>query len=147
MKRVRNRRYIRRNRPHKRGRYHLCATIIQRKFRAYMKRRYRTVCKNFDDDDCIELVAVSEIPKGLLMVVNGIAYSATGLAQWTMQSNLDPLTRDILPDGTHKECVSKIQKFLYSKTYGQRGFFRKTRPHRKLLKNLRKKDAYPCSST
>ena len=138
-RRTRNRSSNRKNRPFPKIHYQKCAIIIQRLFRKYLRYRYSQLCKNHDDDDCISLVPISEIPRDLLVIVDEIGYCATGLCKWTLRSNRDPLTRKKLPDDIRNLCVSKIQSFLISErnTFPRKGFFSKRRKYIKLLKVLK----------
>ena len=59
------------------------ATVIQTHFRKFMVNRYRNICpNNYDDTDYINLEKVSNIPKNLLVSIDGTGYNALSLLGW-----------------------------------------------------------------
>ena len=108
----RQRRLLRRRRPHKRSVYTAAAATIQRFFRAYLLRRYSSICQNYADTDCITLEPVSLIPRLLLVVLDGQAFDARGLVKWLVHSKTHPLTRRPIDPYTFVSCMQKLHYFI-----------------------------------
>ncbi len=92
---------------------HRSAAVIQRGFRAYLAGRYANVCpNNFDDADYINMERVSNIPRGLLVSIDGTGYNALSLLRWFCCKQVNPVTREPVDDAVPTECAAKILRFI-----------------------------------
>lgn len=112
MRSPRQRRYKRSQRLHPKQTYILAAVKIQRVFRKYLDRRFKSLCVNYEDDECIMLQPVSRIPRSLLIVMDKVAFDCRYLLIWLKRSNVHPLSRAELPKGIRKKCLKKVKMFL-----------------------------------
>lgn len=89
------------------------AVIIQTHFRIFLSKRYKDICpNNYDDSDYINLEKVSNIPKNLLVTIDGTGYNALSLLGWFCCKQVDPLTRKPICDKIPTECAAKILSFM-----------------------------------
>lgn len=89
------------------------ASTIQRCFRGFMEGRYRDTCpNNYDDNDYINLEKVSNIPRSLMVTIDGTGYNALGLLGWFGCKQVNPVTREPVDDSVPAECVEKIRGFI-----------------------------------
>ncbi|ACH46840.1 unknown [Feldmannia species virus] len=128
MRGPRLRRLKRRSRVHSGEKYEKSATAIQRCFQTYLAKRYAKLCRNYNDVECITLEPVSLIPRDVLIVIGGVGFDCRNLLQWLMTSNLNPLTRDVLPRDTRLVCLRKLHVFISRRE--PRGFRRRRRQTR-----------------
>lgn len=130
MRGPRCRRLKRSRRPHPKETYRKSAVVIQRSFRKFLGCRYDNLCLNSRDDECIMLSPVSNIPRGVLVVVDGMAFDSRHLLCWMTKSNSHPLTRDSLSDEVKKLCVDKAVLFLtleQKRISNRKGYFSRKR--------------------
>ncbi|AAR26837.1 FirrV-1-A13 [Feldmannia irregularis virus a] len=130
--RKRHRRLTRKQRPHARTVYLAAAATIQRFFRAYLAKRYRALCRNHADPECITLEPVSLIPRPLLVILDGHAFDARGLVKWLMNSKTHPLTRQPISSGVFVSCMRKLHVFILQNEKRDRGF-----SHRRMCTRVR----------
>lgn len=132
----RNRRKGRRDRKHSKKEYVRSCIIIQNAFRRYLKRRYSSLCSNYADDECIMLEPVHMIPRGVLMVIDRVAFDCRHLLSWMEKSNSHPLSRTPLQPSLKEACVEKVVVFLKkesSRISNSRGFFSRKRVLERIL--------------
>lgn len=132
----RRRRLKRSQRPFSKETYLKAARTIQRCFRRFLKYRYKKLCFNFEDDECIMLQPVSSIPRGVLVVVDNMAFDSRHLLSWMTKSNSHPLTRDPLPDELNKVCIDKAVLFLsreQRRISNRKGYFSRKRTLKRTL--------------
>lgn len=131
MRKPRNRRLARKNRPHPKQLYADMATRIQKQFREFCARRYIGLCVNYNDTDYISMNPVGEIPRDLLFVTNERGFDARELFTWMLKTNADPVSRKEFTKGQRKECAQRLRDFIKTsrKTQlGKKGFFSSHRP-------------------
>lgn len=108
----------------------MAATIIQRNFRKFLAVRYKELCpNNYDDQDYINLEKVSNIPRRLLVSVDGTGYNALSLLNWFCCKQIDPVTRKPVDDTVPTECAAKILEFIKHDR-----IFKKNKGHFKIRK-------------
>lgn len=130
MRGPRCRRFNRSQRPYSKETYNKSAAIVQRSFRRFLASRYDSVCLNSKDDECIMLQPVSNIPRGVLVVVDNMAFDSRHLLSWMTKSNSHPLTRESLSDDVKKTCVDKAVLFLtreQKRISNRKGYFSRKR--------------------
>lgn len=89
------------------------ASTIQKCFRRFLEQRYKDICpNNYDDHDYINLDKVSNIPRKLMVTINGTGYNALGLLNWFCCKQIDPVTRKPIDDSVPTECAAKILEFI-----------------------------------
>ena len=143
MRKPRNRRSIRKNRPHSKQHYNNMASRIQDCFRNFCKKRYETECLNYSDTDFISMNPVSNIPRDLLFVTSNRGYDARELFIWMLRTNVDPITREKFSEAHRKACADHLISFINRsrKTQlGRVGFFS---THRGIIDNLKKYAKHP----
>lgn len=136
MRGPRSRRLKRGQRPFTKETYLKSACKIQRCFRSFLKYRYEKSCSNYMDDECIMLQPVSGIPRGVLVVVDNMAFDSRHLLSWMTKSNSHPLTREKLSDDVKKVCLDKAVLFLWSeqkRISKRKGYFSRKRTLKRTL--------------
>lgn len=140
MRKPRNRRHDRRLRPHDKDVSVECAKIIQKKYREYLVGRYRGVCRNFDDDDCMALNPVGDKPRVLLTVIGGDGFNAMNLLiMYNSMKGINPLTREASRKSKINECVERALLFAKRNIVRQKGYLNKRNVCLKLVSNYNKK--------
>jgi len=136
MRKPRNRSLIRKSRPHSKKKYTNSAKHIQSYYRKYIDRRYKGLCRNYDDDDIFTLTPVSLIPDTLLVVVDNHGFNSCNLLTWICKSGKHPITREPVGCDVIKDCVTNIQVFLgveCIKKSSRGSFFQKRKSYTKSL--------------
>lgn len=136
MRGPRHRRLKRSQRVFPKEKYRESAMIIQRCYRKFLRVRYEGVCLNSKDDECIMLQPVSNIPRGVLVVVDKMAFDSRHLLAWMTKSGSHPLTREPLPDKVKHLCVEKSALFLTSeqkRITNRKGYFSRKRTLKRTL--------------
>lgn len=136
MRGSRRRRLKRSQRPFSKETYSKSACKIQRCFRSFLKCRYEKSCSNYMDDECIMLQPVSSIPRGVLVVVDNMAFDSRHLLSWMTKSNSHPLTRENLSDEVKKVCLDKAVLFLkreQKRISNRKGYFSRKRTLKRTL--------------
>lgn len=130
MRRKRNRRQARKQRPYSKNHYVAMATRIQQCFRDFCGRRYSRLCVNYGDTDFISMNPVGEIPRDLLFVTRETGFDARELWQWMLKTNTDPISREPFSDSQRLTCVRQLRCFVNGRRQtqaGKRGFFSRYR--------------------
>lgn len=131
MRKPRNRRLVRKNRPHPKQLYVDMATRIQKQFREFCARRYIGLCVNYNDTDVISMNPVGDIPRDLLFVTNERGFDARELFTWMLKTNADPISRQEFTKDQRRECAQRLKDFIRSSRkaqLGKKGFFSSHRP-------------------
>lgn len=92
---------------------------------------------NWDDDECIMLRPVSSIPRGVLVVVDQVAFDSRDLLSWITRSRYHPLTRKPLTDRLKRLCIKKSTTF-FERELGpnkkkKKGFYSRKRVLKKIM--------------
>lgn len=136
MRGPRCRRLKRSQRKFSKEKYTESAVIIQKCFRKFLSVRYEGLCLNSRDDECIMLQPVSDIPRGVLVVVDDMAFDSRHLLAWMTRSDSHPLTREPLPDRLKHLCVDKAVVFLtreQKRISNRKGYFSRKRTLKRTL--------------
>lgn len=147
MRRPRCRRFKRSRRAHSKDTYRRSALTIQRCFRRYLKSRYEKLCANSMDDECIMLQPVSNIPRAVFVVVDGMAFDSRHLLSWMTKSNSHPLTRKAVSDELKKKCVDKAVMFLrdeQKRISNRKGYYSRKRMLKRTLDRISKGEVEKC---
>ena len=142
MRKPRNRRAIRKSRKYDKITCTISANKIQNFCKDYLKRRYRNICINHDDDDIFTFEPVYMIPRGLLITVEKHGFNALNLLLWIMRSDKEyqvhPITRNKFDETVEIQAIYQIALFLRndSKNFRQKkGYYkRRNNPTRVLTK-------------
>lgn len=137
MRKPRNRKNIRKSRPHTKKTYTAMSIRIQRCFREFCTRRYMSECVNYNDSDFISMNPVGEIPRHLLFVSDRRGYDARELFTWMLGPNIDPISREKFSTDRRKACARQLKKFVSRSRgtqAGRGGFFSRYRDIAKALK-------------
>lgn len=143
MRRPRNRRRARKNRPPSKEHYFAMATRIQRCFRQFCGGRYRGKCVNYNDMDFISMNPVGDIPRDVLFVAGNTAFDARELFTWMLTTNVNPISREKFLVSQRQGCALQLKRFVSNsrKTQlGKKGFFSS---HRSVLRSLGNHAKYP----
>lgn len=121
--------------------YDKAAIIIQKRFRDYIKIRYKEKCpNNYDDCDYIDFEKVSTIPRDLIVSIDGTGYNAKSLLGWFCCKQVDPVTRKKVDDDIPTECAAKILHFMKNDHSLKRkgGHFKRYREFSSIIKKCGK---------
>ncbi|CAM9668858.1 unnamed protein product, partial [Phaeothamnion confervicola] len=92
------------------------AIVIQKAFRIYVRQRYKSIVKNWADDDYITQDQVCLIPRKLLCVVHdgehAHAFHSAGLLSWLLTKQRHPLTMKEMPSRIIHQCRERVVDFL-----------------------------------
>lgn len=143
MRKPRNRRRGRKNRPHPKELYVEMATRIQKTFREFCAGRYIGMCANYNDTDFISMNPICEVPRDLLFVTRNTGFDARELFTWMLKTNADPISREEFTVAQRQKCAGLLRQFVNNsrKTQlGKKGFFCR---HRAVLNALHRYAKYP----
>jgi hypothetical protein len=95
----------------------VAARILQRAFRAYMRRRYIGIIDNVEDTDHLSLEYIWSIPRALLFVMveaNGArhGYHAAMLLQWLVKWRVHPVCKRVLTLDECDQCYELVYHFV-----------------------------------
>ena len=92
----------------------LYATVIQRAFRAYLRRRFKGWLYNYSDNDPITLEPVGLTPKHRIFTMSvghhRVGYDSYAWIKWLIRHDTHPLTREPISIETVHACFNAAQR-------------------------------------